>query len=189
MEIILSIGAVLLVVALFAFLIWVFKAIKDCDKMEAQYSEFFTKWQAYMYLTFSVMRIVLPVLFTGGSLAMLFATSAPTTQGILIVVGCSAIGLVLGLVMHLLKKRRDKALIEEYGPMAGKELAKGMLRLGFAWASSMAWKMFKTVGIVSVSRNVIITSDGRIVPVLRFNETQAIDADGNLYEYQYVQNM
>ena len=49
--------------------------------------------------------------------------------------------------------------------------------------------MFKTVGIASVSRNVIVTSDGRIVPVLRFNETQAIDADGNLYEYQYVQNM
>lgn len=189
MEIIMGIGSILLIIVLFAFLIWVFKAIKDCDKMEAQYSEFFTKWQAYLYLTFSVMRIVLPVLFTGGSLAMLFSTPAPTSQDILIVVVAAILGVVLGLVMHLLKKGRDKALINEYGPMAGKELAKGMLRLGFAWASSMAWKMFKTVGIASVSRNVIITSDGRIVPVLRFSETQAIDADGNLYEYQYVQNM
>lgn len=189
MDILLGIGSVVLVVALFAFLIWVFKAIKDCDKMEAQYSGFFTKWQAYFYLTFTVMRIVVPALFIGGSIATLFAANEPSSQDTLIVVVASVIGLVIGFALHMCKKHRDKALIEEYGPMAGKELAKGMLRLGFAWASSIGWKMFKTVGIATVSRNAIITSDGRIVPVLRFNDTQAIDADGNLYEYHYVQNI
>ena len=185
MDILIGIGIFALVVGAIVFLIWVSKCISQKNSILELYDGYFTGAGAYFYLIFSLMRFVAPVLIIGEPVVSAIISDSEVNVGTLLIM--AVVGIGVGLVLHLLKRSRDRQLQEKYGPVAAKELSQVMIRAGWGVACSFGMKIVKESAFLAANPRFVQTTTGELAYVVHCGNGIYIDRHGNTYTAAEVQ--